>query len=110
MGIQFYTERVTFKDVTVGNGEVQKQVFHDFATDIKEGSATLSSFYNTYPKDGDQRYVEFVSARIENIQCEDKRVSCTVTLGLDDGGGEDEGGEVSTERAYADVLFIADCE
>ena len=110
MNIKFSTQNVTFNDITVSNGEVRKEISHTFETDIREGSATLSSFFIAYPSESDRRQVEFVSARVANIRIEGAKMTCTIILGLEDGGSEETGGEVSPTRSYADVLFIADCE
>lgn len=108
MGIQFYTQRVTFTDIPVSNGTISKEISHEFDTKVIEGTATLSGFFLAYP--GDRREVEFVGARVFDIKKEDNVITCTIELKLDDGGGEDTGGEVSPNRSIADVLFIAYCE
>ena len=108
MGIKFYTERVTFTDVTVSNGSISKEISHEFDTTVLEGSATLSGFFIAYP--GDRREVEFVGARVFDIKKDNRVLKCTIELQLEDGGTEEEGGEVSPARSIADVLFIAYCE
>lgn len=48
MTIQFYTERVTFTDVTIRNGLISKKISHTFSTNIKSCSANLSGFFIAY--------------------------------------------------------------
>ena len=106
MTTRFHAIDVGFQDMGGGNRTIIKTISYNFATDIREGSAALSSWRVSYDNDGSwvYDYIGAAGVSIRNVQISGTEISCDVEIEL----YSKETRDISASRAT--VLFIADCE